>query len=65
MVDGVNVCEVLTAVGRFKEVKRTTGISTTDLTGRLLSLIEQSPECEEENVQSVKRFEDPPKQTFL
>ena len=50
MVDGVNVCEILTAAGRFKEVKRTTGISTTDLTGKLLQLIEQSPECEDENV---------------
>ena len=39
IVDGVNVNETLTSIGRFKEVKRTTGISTTDITGKLLDLL--------------------------
>jgi len=40
MADGVNVCIILKEMDRFKEIRRTTGISTTDLTGRLLKLIE-------------------------
>ena len=32
--------EVLASIGRFKLIKRTTGISTTDITGRLLKLLE-------------------------
>lgn len=39
MVDGVNVNDHLAAIGRFKEVRRTTGVSTTDITGKLLKLI--------------------------
>ena len=33
-------------MGRFKEIKRTTGVSTTDLTGKLLNLI-KAPSTEE------------------
>lgn len=42
---GVNMNEYLRERNRFIEVRRTTGISTTDLTGRLLKLIE--PDCGE------------------
>jgi len=45
MINGVNINETLANLGRFKEVKRTTGVSTTDITGKLLKLIE--PETEE------------------
>lgn len=38
--DGTNFNEYLTGIGRFKEVRRTAGVSTTDLTGKLLQLIE-------------------------
>mmetsp|Transcript_891 Transcript_891/g.1214 ORF Transcript_891/g.1214 Transcript_891/m.1214 type:complete len:144 (-) Transcript_891:752-1183(-) len=38
--DGVNINELMKNLGRFKEVRRTTGVSTTDLTGKLLKLIE-------------------------
>ena len=38
--DGVNINEMLKNLGRFKEVQRTTGVSTTDLTGKLLKLVE-------------------------
>ena len=43
---GNDICQALKDIGRFKMIKRTTGISTTDLTGRLLDLLE--PEDEEE-----------------
>ena len=63
MIDGVDVCDTFRANGRFKEIRRTTGVSTTDLTGRLLSLLER--EQEEEKLQADKTVVDPPKQTFL
>ena len=40
MVDGINICDRLKNINRFKEIRRTTGVSTTDLTGRLLSLVD-------------------------
>jgi len=39
MINGVNVCETFANMGRFKEIRRTSGVSTTDLTGKLLKLI--------------------------
>ena len=45
---GNNLCETLAAVGRYKMIKRTTGISTTDLTGRLLELLDPIDEENEE-----------------
>lgn len=44
MCDGVNVNELLKSINRFKEVRRTTGISTTDLTGKLLDLLKPPDE---------------------
>ena len=44
--NGVNINEMLQGLGRFKEIRRTTGVSTTDLTGKILKLLE--PEDEEE-----------------
>ena len=41
MINGVNVCETFNEMGRYKEIRRTTGVSTTDLTGKLLNLLEQ------------------------
>ena len=65
--DGVNINELLAGMGRFKEIRRTTGVSTTDLTGKLLKLIETEDDEEEsksvENGPSQKKR--PPKQTFL
>lgn len=43
--DGENFCEVLTKKERFKEFKRTPGVSTTDITAKLLKLI--APGCNE------------------
>lgn len=40
-IDGTNVCEALNKKGKFRVFKRTTGISTTNITGRLLNLIEE------------------------
>ena len=65
MCDGVNVNELLKSINRFKEVRRTTGISTTDLTGKLLDLL-KPPEEECKQRQAVsERIVNPPKQTFL
>jgi len=67
MINGVNINDVLDEMGRFKMVRRTTGVSTTDLTGKLLKLIES--ESEEESKQAngpeITEFVEPPKQTFL
>ena len=46
--NGVNMCEVLNDAGRFKEIRRTTGVSTTDLTGKLLKLIDDEDGVTEE-----------------
>lgn len=35
---GNDYCAVLTKLGRFKMFKRTTGVSTTDIIGKLLSI---------------------------
>ena len=40
----VNMNVYLTSINRFKEVRRTTGVSTTDLTGKLLALLEVNQE---------------------
>lgn len=50
----------LTSIDRFKEVRRTTGVSTTDLTGKLLALLEVNQE-----EQKTLEVEEAPKQTFL
>lgn len=60
--DGECMNDILKGMGRFKEIKRTTGISTTDITSRLLALLK--PEKEEQSLNSQK-FKDPPKQQFL
>ena len=64
---GENMNEILGALNRFKMIKRTTGISTTDITGRLLKLLE--PEDESDGPFSTtsqnSRFAEPPKQQFL
>lgn len=39
-VNGVEITEALKAKGMFKSIKRTEGVSTTDITDRLLKLAE-------------------------
>ena len=69
MINGVNINDVFAEMGRFRMVKRTTGVSTTDLTGKLLRLV--SSESEEESKESNGPNSDhghivqPPKQSFL
>ena len=36
---GVDICKELEKIGRFRLIKRTTGVSTTDITARLLRLV--------------------------
>lgn len=64
IINGVNINDVMKELGRFKEVRRTTGVSTTDLTGKLLKLIEPDEE-EKSNGPTSQLVVDPPKQTFL
>ena len=61
--DGECYTDILKGKGRLMEIKRTTGISTTDITAKLLDLLK--PEKEEEQVTNSKKFADPPKQSFL
>lgn len=39
--NGENMCEILSNAGRFKMFKRTEGVSTTDIVGKLLMLTTQ------------------------
>ena len=61
--EGENTLEIMDKLGRFKYIKRTTGISTTDITGSLLKLIQ--PEAEESKPALNSRYAEPPKQEFL
>jgi DNA-binding HxlR family transcriptional regulator len=47
-VDGVDMCAELASIGRFKQFKRTTGVSTTNITGKLLRLVEHNYVSEKE-----------------
>ena len=51
------MCAELDSIGRFKQFKRTTGVSTTSITGKLLRLVEQDDVADKEI--------EPPKQQFL
>ncbi len=57
--DGLDMCEVLASKGRFKQIKRTTGVSTTDITARILRLVSSDENCPKST------FEEAPKQRFL
>ena len=41
--EGIDICIKLRELGRFRLIKRTTGVSTTDITGRLLRLVSKDP----------------------
>ena len=57
--DGNDVCEPFRKAGRFKLIKRTEGVSTTTLTGRLLALADETTEDKPEQKM------EPPVQKFL
>ena len=64
------MCEQLDNIGRFREIRRTTGVSTTDLTGRLLDLLNFVTDDEEIKSDGgasdfSRQVMNPPKQTFL
>ena len=58
---GEDMNEILASIGRFKLIKRTTGISTTDITGRLLKLLEPDTPVGLSSANNL-RFAEPPKQ---
>ena len=68
--DGTDMCKVLSNVGRFKMFKRTEGVSTTDIVGKLLLLTKDNmpsggkrrgsvdkPMISSEYVKEVRRIE--------
>lgn len=57
--------DILSGINRFKLIKRTTGISTTDITGRLLKLLEPDTPASAATNALNSRMVDPPKQQFL
>ena len=57
--------ELLLKANRFQFIKRTTGISTTDITSRLLKLIDTDENEPEPSIGLLNRFTEPPKQQFL
>jgi len=46
-LEGEDITLVLKENDRFKVIKRTTGISTTDITGRLLALLDEEDKDED------------------
>lgn len=69
-VDGTDICAVLSSQGRFKMFKRTEGVSTTDIVGKLLLLTKDNsasaknrrgsfdkPMLSSEYVKEVRRIE--------
>lgn len=69
-VNGLDICKKFAEAGKFRMIKRTTGISTTDLTGRLLKLVEENSTDNKERVDgdgpvSPSELTEPPKQAFL
>ena len=55
MVNGVNICIHMNEIGRYKEFRRTTGVSTTDLTGRMLNLLD--PDAEENKSETSSQMD--------
>ena len=67
---GFNITEHFQENGMLKEFKRTEGVSTTDMTGKLLALAEYRIKLAEGNPENISspvfhKFENPPKQQFL
>lgn len=58
---GVELCGALDKVGRFKMIQRTSGVSTTDITGKLLNLAKAHVNGEKEEDQ----VKEAPVQKFL
>ena len=65
MVNGVNQNDYLKSIDRFREVRRTTGVSTTDLTGKLLDLLKADDDDDGRRLAVSEKVTNPPKQTFL
>lgn len=71
--DGVDICQYFRDIGMFKEFKRTSGVSTTSITSKLVSLAEALEEIKRDGASSVtssplklqEKMENPPKQNFL
>lgn len=65
--NGVDITKVFVENKMFKIFKRTEGVSTTDITGKLLALAEFTIKANEniEEVSPAQRIVDPPKQQFL
>ena len=70
---GLNLNEFFAGIGMFKQFKRTEGVSTTDITGKLLALAEYTMNEEMQQTENgsptespaLKRLQRPPKQQFL
>lgn len=57
--DGSDAYALAKKVGRYKQIKRTEGVSSTDIVGRILASMEDKKECRndiKENVESLLKF---------
>lgn len=57
--DGSDAYALAKKVGRYKQIKRTEGVSSTDIVGRILASMEDKKECRNdmnENVESLLKF---------
>lgn len=65
-INGVDITQKFKDKGMYKQFKRTEGVSTTDITGKLLALAEHVTKLREnENYEPEQHFDSVPKQTFL
>ncbi|KAH9734618.1 hypothetical protein KPL71_017428 [Citrus sinensis] len=53
--DGTDAYALAKKVGRYKQIKRTEGVSSTDIVGRILSSMEDTKACEDHNNASLPR----------
>lgn len=58
--DGTDAYALAKTVGRYKQIKRTEGVSSTDIVGRILSSSKDKGVCEDQNGASLNG--DPPKE---
>ena len=67
--DGVDICERFRSKDRFKLFKRTEGVSTTEITGRILALAQYNILKEQDPTQAKEfldaKLKEAPKQKFL
>lgn len=56
--DGTDAYAAAKKAGRYKQIKRTEGVSSTDIVGRIMSSLKDQKTCEDQNGTDVRRQEE-------